>query len=219
MASRAAKEMMKAPLVQYFQRLVQQAGALPTLAAVAAVLIVYWWLRRGRAGTANAAENPGRDAPATRSRAQGMRKVTYTTRDVLLTIDADGHPTLKTQSEVEVLLQLARSAELYLITRVDTDEEEAGVIRALREAGLVGDSAAESNKAAALFCSSIVGQTSMVRQLEPSVHIDGSVESLRSLQSTPLVKQTRLIYVGCAVGKELFPCVERREHGLGRPYV
>jgi hypothetical protein len=114
------------------------------------------------------------------------------------------------QSEVEVLLQLARSAELYLITRVDTDEEEAvtcgaaphqaprfklslpglmplwwswwavqGVIRALREAGLVGDSAAESNKAAALFCSSIVGQTSMVRQLEPSVHIDGSVESLR----------------------------------------
>jgi hypothetical protein len=46
MASRAAKEMMKAPLVQYFQRLVQQAGALPTLAAVAAVLIVYWWLVR-----------------------------------------------------------------------------------------------------------------------------------------------------------------------------
>ena len=51
--------------------------------------------------------------------------------------------------------------------------------QALREAGAVGQTATDAGKAVALFCSSALGLTSMVRQLEPDLHIDGSVENLR----------------------------------------
>ena len=53
------------------------------------------------------------------------------------------------------------------------------VAQALREAGAVGQTATDAGKAVALFCSSALGLTSMVRQLEPDLHIDGSAENLR----------------------------------------
>ena len=38
------RSIAKAPLAQYLYRWVQQAGALPTLAAIAAVIVVYLWM-------------------------------------------------------------------------------------------------------------------------------------------------------------------------------
>jgi hypothetical protein len=110
--------------------------------------------------------------------------------------------------------------------------EAQRVAQALREAGIIGDSAADTGKAVALFCSSEVGLTSMVRQLEPDLHIDGNVETLRcatrerfpiapsrnslphprwwrrALQATPLAKKTRMLHVGAARGAGLKPAVE-----------
>ena len=107
------------------------------------------------------------------------------------------------------MLQLLQGSELYLISRVENDEEQAvppflprpalepapaaplnrvlrvtqsrwqRVAQALREAGAVGQTATDAGKAVALFCSSALGLTSMVRQLEPDLHIDGSAENLR----------------------------------------
>jgi hypothetical protein len=70
------------------------------------------------------------------------------------------------------------------------------VIQILREAGVVGDVSTAANKACALFCSGVVGLTSMVRQLEPDLHIDASVESLSTLQATPLVNTTKMVHIG-----------------------
>ena len=38
------KSITKTPLGQYFYRSVQQAGALPTMAAIVAVIVVYLWM-------------------------------------------------------------------------------------------------------------------------------------------------------------------------------
>jgi hypothetical protein len=82
------------------------------------------------------------------------------------------------------------------------------VTQILREAGIVGDVSTAANKACALFCSGVIGLTSMVRQLEPDVHIDASVESLKTLQATPLVKTTRMVHIGSERPAGLNACVE-----------
>lgn len=70
------------------------------------------------------------------------------------------------------LRALASTVELYLLTRVSSDEGEAEVVSALVDAGVV---ASGMNVHKALFCETVEGRVSMVRQLEPQLALDEAV--------------------------------------------
>lgn len=70
------------------------------------------------------------------------------------------------------LRALASAVELYLLTRVSSDEGEAEVVAALEEGGVVS---AGMNVHKALFCETVEGRVSMVRQLEPQLALDEAV--------------------------------------------
>lgn len=86
---------------------------------------------------------------------------------------------------VDVLLEIARTCDLYLVARVLDDASEAVVMAALDAIGLFSD--AQFNREKVLFCSTETGRTSFVRQLEPDWHVD----TLRDINSglAPFVRQ------------------------------
>ncbi|CAG7882941.1 unnamed protein product [Brassica rapa] len=77
-------------------------------------------------------------------------------------------------SVLEVLLEITKSSDLYLMERVLDDESEARVLEALETAGVFTSGGLVKDKV--LFCSTEVGRTSFVRQLEPDWHIDTNPE-------------------------------------------
>ncbi|KAG2246970.1 hypothetical protein Bca52824_086598 [Brassica carinata] len=77
-------------------------------------------------------------------------------------------------SVVEVLLEITKCCDLYLMERVLDDESEARVLQALETAGVFTSGGLVKDKV--LFCSTEVGRTSFVRQLEPDWHIDTNPE-------------------------------------------
>lgn len=80
---------------------------------------------------------------------------------------------------VEVLLELSRSCDLYLMETVEDDESEERALIALDDAGLFKAGGLVKEKV--LFCSTKNGRTSFVRQLEPDWHIDSSAEIVYNL--------------------------------------
>lgn len=80
---------------------------------------------------------------------------------------------------VDVLLELARACDLYLMARLLDDESEGIVLAALEAVGLFSVGGLNRNKV--LFCSTEAGRSSFVRQLEPDWHVDTSVETLSQL--------------------------------------
>ncbi|KAG0620017.1 hypothetical protein M758_4G182600 [Ceratodon purpureus] len=86
---------------------------------------------------------------------------------------------------VEVLLEIARSCDLYLVARVLDDSSEKVVMEALDAVGLFSD--AKLSREKVLFCSTETGRTSFVRQLEPDWHVD----TLRDINAglAPFVRQ------------------------------
>lgn len=93
------------------------------------------------------------------------------------------------------LSQLASTVELYLLTRVSSDEGEAEVVSALVDAGVV---AAGMNVHKALFCETVEGRVSMVRQLEPQLALDEAVEVVDALGR--FVKSVKRLDRGSAPG-------------------
>jgi len=79
----------------------------------------------------------------------------------------------------EVLCELAKSSELFLITQTDDDEVERLVVDALETSGVF---AAGMNRLHVLFCSTTAGRGSIVRQLEPDTHIDDDETVLSNLE-------------------------------------
>ncbi|KAG2316064.1 hypothetical protein Bca52824_019186 [Brassica carinata] len=77
-------------------------------------------------------------------------------------------------SVLEVLLEITKSSDLYLMERVLDDESEARVLQALETAGVFTSGGLVKDKV--LFCSTEIGRTSFVRQLEPDWHIDTNPE-------------------------------------------
>lgn len=92
--------------------------------------------------------------------------------------ELQNHVTVK-PSVVEVLLEIAKFCDVYLMERVLDDESEGKVISALTEAGLFAGGGLIKDKV--LFCSTENGRTSFVRQLEPDWHIDTSPEIVHQL--------------------------------------
>ncbi|KAG7578203.1 hypothetical protein ISN45_Aa03g024110 [Arabidopsis thaliana x Arabidopsis arenosa] len=77
-------------------------------------------------------------------------------------------------SVLEVLLEITKYSDLYLMERVLDDESEAKVLQALENAGVFTSGGLVKDKV--LFCSTEIGRTSFVRQLEPDWHIDTNPE-------------------------------------------
>ncbi|XP_013731336.1 peroxisome biogenesis protein 22 isoform X4 [Brassica napus] len=77
-------------------------------------------------------------------------------------------------SVMEVLLEITKCCDLYLMERVVDDESEAKVLQALETAGIFTSGGLVKDKV--LFCSTEIGRTSFVRQLEPDWHIDTNPE-------------------------------------------
>ncbi|XP_057460360.1 peroxisome biogenesis protein 22-like [Actinidia eriantha] len=82
-------------------------------------------------------------------------------------------------SVLEVLLEITKFCDLYLIERVLDDESEKKVLLALEDAGVFTSGGLIKDKV--LFCSTENGRTSFVRQLEPDWHIDSNPEIVSQL--------------------------------------
>lgn len=69
--------------------------------------------------------------------------------------------------------ELVKNANIFLVTHVIDDVGEATVRGALEDVGLVGTSEGQIKPHRLVFCSTLEGKVSIVRQLEPELHIDG----------------------------------------------
>ncbi|KAJ6807083.1 putative peroxisome biogenesis protein 22 isoform X2 [Iris pallida] len=92
--------------------------------------------------------------------------------------DLQKHATVRS-SVREVLLEITKFCDVYLMERILDDESEERVILALNDAGLFTTGGLTSEKV--LFCSTENGRSSFVRQLEPDWHIDTNPEIIHQL--------------------------------------
>ncbi|KAL7218990.1 hypothetical protein ACSBR2_012122 [Camellia fascicularis] len=82
-------------------------------------------------------------------------------------------------SVLEVLLEITKFCDLYLMERVLDDESEKKVLLALEDAGVFTSGGLVKDKV--LFCGTENGRTSFVRQLEPDWHIDSNPDIVYQL--------------------------------------
>ncbi|KAF5481109.1 hypothetical protein F2P56_001789 [Juglans regia] len=80
---------------------------------------------------------------------------------------------------LEVLLEITKFCDLYLMETVLDDESERKVLLALEDAGIFTSGGLVKDKV--LFCSTEIGRSSFVRQLEPDWHIDSNPEIIFQL--------------------------------------
>eukprot|EP00262_Sarcandra_glabra_P018387 TRINITY_DN6578_c1_g5_i1.p1 TRINITY_DN6578_c1_g5~~TRINITY_DN6578_c1_g5_i1.p1 ORF type:complete len:277 (+),score=40.58 TRINITY_DN6578_c1_g5_i1:136-966(+) len=88
------------------------------------------------------------------------------------------HATVRS-SVLEVLLEITKYCDLYLMERILDDESGERVLLALEEAGVFTSGGLVRDKV--LFCSTEIGRSSFVRQLEPDWHIDSNPEIIFQL--------------------------------------
>ncbi|OVA10915.1 hypothetical protein BVC80_8751g7 [Macleaya cordata] len=82
-------------------------------------------------------------------------------------------------SVVEVLLEISKCCDIYLMERILDDESGEKVLSALEEAGVFASGGLLKDKV--LFCGTENGRSSFVRQLEPDWHIDTNPEIISQL--------------------------------------
>ncbi|DBA73366.1 TPA: hypothetical protein ACH3X1_011410 [Trebouxia sp. C0004] len=115
-------------------------------------------------------------AQAVQTQLAGVRQMTISAPGVLLdqwTPDQLQDSASVRQQAVPLLLELAKNANVFLITHVIDDVGESTVRGALEDVGLVGASEGQIKPHRLVFCSTLEGKVSIVRQLEPELHIDG----------------------------------------------
>lgn len=88
------------------------------------------------------------------------------------------HATVR-PSVVDLLLEISKCCDFYLMETVLDDKSEENALMALESAGLFRTGGLMKEKV--LFCSSEVGRTSFVRQLEADFHIDTSLDIISQL--------------------------------------
>jgi hypothetical protein len=116
---------------------------------------------------------------------KGKRTITLTTPGVLLLQSTPDE--LQEGAEVvagipELVHEMAKVVDLYLITRIVDDIGQAAVLGALEASGVVGDGLGAVKPHRVLFCSSPEGVVSMVRQIEPDLHVDSSSATISDLK-------------------------------------
>ncbi|GLC44816.1 hypothetical protein PLESTB_001210800 [Pleodorina starrii] len=115
----------------------------------------------------------------------GVKRVTLSVPGVLL---AESTPTQLQESAtvrpeaVEVLQEMSRVSDVYLLAHVEDDVGEAVVTGALEAAGLLGSGPGQIRQHHVLCCSTLDGKVPIVRQLEPDLHVDGHPASVDELK-------------------------------------
>lgn len=79
-----------------------------------------------------------------------------------------------------VVRAITQCANTYVLAHVVDDVGVATVRGALESAGLLGTGVGQLKPHKLLFCSTLEGKVSMVRQLEPELHIDGHPSTVRA---------------------------------------
>jgi len=69
-----------------------------------------------------------------------------------------------------------------MLARVEDDIGQAAVTGALEAAGLLGLGPAQLPPQRLLFCSTQAGKLSIVRQIEPELHMDGDAATVEELR-------------------------------------
>ncbi|KAL0041136.1 hypothetical protein WJX77_006003 [Trebouxia sp. C0004] len=124
-------------------------------------------------------------AQAVQTQLAGVRQMTISAPGVLLdqwTPDQLQDSASVRQQAVPLLLELAKNANVFLITHVIDDVGESTVRGALEDVGLVGASEGQIKPHRLVFCSTLEGKVSIVRQLEPELHIDGHPATVEDLK-------------------------------------
>ncbi|KAK1569005.1 hypothetical protein Q3G72_031568 [Acer saccharum] len=93
--------------------------------------------------------------------------------------ELQAHQATVRSSVLEVLLEITKFCDLYLMERVLDEESEKKILLALENAGIFTSGGLVKDKV--LFCSTEMGRSSFVRQLEPDWHIDTNHEIVSQL--------------------------------------
>lgn len=122
---------------------------------------------------------------AVRSKLGGMRKVTISALGSLTeewaSTELQEGATLR-PAAVDILREVASCSDAYVITQVQDDVGQAVMLGALEAAGLVGTAQGQILPHHVLFCSTLDGKVSVVRQIEPDLHIDGAAKTIEDLK-------------------------------------
>ncbi|PKA65170.1 Peroxisome biogenesis protein 22 [Apostasia shenzhenica] len=117
-----------------------------------------------------------------KNRLGGCRKMTCQLLGVILveknSEELQKHANVR-PSVVEVLHEIAKYCDIYLMDRILDDECEERVLEALESAGLFHSSGLSRDKV--LFCGTESGRISFVRQLEPDWHVDSNLDIISQL--------------------------------------
>jgi len=82
----------------------------------------------------------------------------------------------------EIIKELASGMHVYILAHVKSDVGEAVIRAALEMANILGQGIRQLPPHRLIFCEKLKGKVSLVRQIEPQLHIDGSSETLEELQ-------------------------------------
>jgi len=82
----------------------------------------------------------------------------------------------------EIVKELAAGMHVYILAHVKSDVGEAVVRAALETSNVLGPGIRQLPPHRLIFCEKLKGKVSLVRQIEPQLHIDGSSETLEELQ-------------------------------------
>jgi hypothetical protein len=122
---------------------------------------------------------------AVRSKLGGIRKVTVSSLGALTeewaSTDLQEGATLR-PGAMDILKEIASCADTYIVTQVQDDVGQAVVLGTLEAAGLIGVKQGQILPHHVLFCSTLDGKVSVVRQIEPDLHIDGSGKTIEDLR-------------------------------------
>lgn len=111
-----------------------------------------------------------------------------------------------------LLRAVLQHCEVFLLCRVESDVGEAAVRGALEATGVCGMAKGQVAPHRLLFCGTQIGLTSLVRQLEPDLHVDGDAAIVNDLQRF----LPRLLLVGGAgVGQGNVGCVASLQEAWG----
>lgn len=174
-------------LLTYLRGLASRAPVASLVALAVAGAAVLLSRRRPRAVRASRGGAGGSAGGAPRPRAlAGVRRVTIGADFVpgnddlgpLFEKDAEGALVVRTAA-APYLKRFAKMCDLYVISRIADDEGEATIRSALEAAGVF---AAGMDPRKVLFCETADGRVSVVRQLEPHLHIDRRADIITSLQ-------------------------------------
>lgn len=171
----------------------KRAGSLGALAGFALALVFTWKFvkpPRQRNQTSDASIPPNvtpnfeqlQNGQTVKNKLNGARKMTCQLLGVVLEErspeELQHHATLRS-SVVEVLLEISRFCDIYLIERILDDESGERILLALENTGLFKSGGLMKDKV--LFCSTDNGRLSFVRQLEPDLHVDTNPDILSQL--------------------------------------